>query len=175
MRDVILVHDTSSWSVLHNCEVSWLYSKRFSFSKTRCLGLDLEPNWVSFWGFSFLLFQVMERTRNCIWNHQGKINKKVWKRELPFLYATHCHDLHYVAVKYHDYIPKGIQVIERTRNRIWNDKGEITQKIWQRELPFLYAKYGHDLIYITIKYHQNIPNGFQVMERTQNCNWNNQV
>ena len=29
-RVVILVRDTSSWPVLHNCEVSWLYSKRFS-------------------------------------------------------------------------------------------------------------------------------------------------
>ena len=26
---------------------------------TRCLGWDLELNWVSFWGFSFLLFKIM--------------------------------------------------------------------------------------------------------------------
>ena len=31
------------------------------------------------------------------------------------MYATHCHDLFYITVKYHDYIPKGIQVTERTR------------------------------------------------------------
>ena len=30
MRVVILIHDTSLWPVLHNCEASWLYSKRFS-------------------------------------------------------------------------------------------------------------------------------------------------
>ena len=30
MRVVILVLDTSSWPVLHNCEVSWSYSKQFS-------------------------------------------------------------------------------------------------------------------------------------------------
>ena len=29
-RVVILVRNTSSWPVLHNCEVSWLYSQRFS-------------------------------------------------------------------------------------------------------------------------------------------------
>ena len=29
-RFVILVCDTSSWPVLHNCEVSWLYSKGYS-------------------------------------------------------------------------------------------------------------------------------------------------
>ena len=32
MRVVILVRDTSSWPVLHNYEVSWLYSKQFSSS-----------------------------------------------------------------------------------------------------------------------------------------------
>ena len=49
-------------------------------------------------------------------------------RELSFFYETHHHDLFYIAVRYHDYIPKGIQVIERTRNCNCNDQGEITQK-----------------------------------------------
>ena len=44
------------------------------------------------------------------------------------MYVTHRHNLFYTAVQYHDYIPKGIQVIERTQNCIWNDQGEITQK-----------------------------------------------
>ena len=52
----------------------------------------------------------MERTRNCIRNNQGEITQKVLKRELSFLYATHCHDLFFITVKYHDYILKGIQV-----------------------------------------------------------------
>ena len=145
MRVVILVRDTWPWPVLHNCEVSWLYSKPF---------------------------KDMEQTRNCIWNHQGEITQKAWKQELSFLYVTHRHDLFYIAVKYHDYIPKGIQVIELTQNCIWNDQGEITQKVWQRGLPFLYVTHCHDLFYITIKYHQNILNCFQFMHRTQNCIWN---
>ena len=37
------------------------------------------------------------------------------KLELSFLYATHRHDLFYVTVKYHDYIPNCFQVMERTR------------------------------------------------------------
>ena len=40
------------------------------------------------------------------------------KVELSFLYATHCQDLFNITVKYHDNIPKGFQVIERTRNCI---------------------------------------------------------
>ena len=114
-------------------------------------------------------FQVMERTRNCIWNLQGEITQKVWKRELSFLYATHCHDLFYINVKYHDYISKGIQVTERTRICIKSIKGEITKKVLKRGLSFLYATHRHDLFYITVKYHQNIPNGIQVIERTRNC------
>ena len=42
---------------------------------------------------------------HCSLNHQKKITHKVWKWELLVLYATHRHDLFYIAVKYHDYIP----------------------------------------------------------------------
>ena len=85
------------------------------------------------------------------------------------MYATYRHDLFYITMKYHDNIPKGIEVTERTRICIKNIKGEITQKIIKRELSFLYATHRQDLLYITVKYHQNIPNGIQVIERTRKC------
>ena len=47
-------------------------------------------------------------------------------------------------------------------------KGEITQKVIKRELSFSYATYHHDLFYITVKYHQNIPKGILVIEWTGN-------
>ena len=46
-------------------------------------------------------------------------------------------------------------------------KGEITQKILKQELSFLYATHRHDLFYITVKYNQNISNGFQVIALTR--------
>ena len=46
-------------------------------------------------------------------------------------------------------------------------KGEITKKVLKAELSFLYVTHHHDLFYITVKYHQNIPHGFQVIEWTQ--------
>ena len=52
---------------------------------------------------------------------RGPANQKVIKRELSFLYATHRHDLFYITVKYHRNIPKGIQVIERTRKCLRTD------------------------------------------------------
>ena len=50
-----------------------------------------------------------------------------------------------------------------------NTKGEMTEKVFKGKLSFLYATHRHDLFYITLKYHSNIPNGFQVIERTQKC------
>ena len=139
-RGVILVCDTSSWPVLHN------YHQNI-------------PNG----------FQVMQRTWNCIWNHLGEITQKVWKQELSFLYATHRHDLFYNTVKYHDYIPNSFEVMERTRNCIWNHQREITQEVWKQELSFLYATHPHDLFYITVKYHDYIPKSIQVTGQTWIC------
>ena len=87
-----------------------------------------------------------------------------------FLYATHRHDLFNITVKYHDYISKGIQVTERTRVCIKKSiKGEITQKVLKRGLSFLYATHRHDLFYMTVKCHKNIPNNIQVIVRTRKC------
>ena len=83
-------------------------------------------------------FQVIEWTGNCIWNHQGEITQKVWKWELSFLYVTHYHDLFYVTVKYHGYIPKGIQVTERTRICIKkHQRGDNSKSIKARALIFV--------------------------------------
>ena len=38
-----------------------------------------------------------------------------------------------------------------------------------QELSFLYTTHRQDLFYITVKYHDNIPKGIQVMEQTGNC------
>ena len=49
---------------------------------------------------------------------KGETSQKVWKKELPLLYVTHCHGLFYTTVKCHDNIAKGIQVMERIQNCI---------------------------------------------------------
>ena len=77
------------------------------------------------------------------------------------MYATYRHDLFYITVKY-DYLPKDIQFTERTRICIKIIKMEMTQKVLKQELSFLYETHRHDMFYITVKYHQNIPNGFKL-------------
>ena len=47
--------------------------------------------------------------------HQSGDSSKSNKATALILYATHRYDLFYIIVKYHDHIPKGIQVKERTR------------------------------------------------------------
>ena len=79
----------------------------------------------------------IQNREHCSLNNQGEITQKVWKSELSFLTATHRQDvLFYITVKY-DNISKGIQVMEWTQNCIWNNQGEITQKVWKQELSFL--------------------------------------
>ena len=142
MRVVSLVHDTSSRPVLQNSEVSWLYSKGFA-SYGMNMKLHLKPS-------------------------RGN-NSESMKRKVVILVRDTSSWLFYKTVKHHDYIPNGFQVMKRTWNCIWNHQGEITQKVWKWELSFLYVTHRHDLFYITVKYHDFIPKGIQVTERTQIC------
>ena len=59
--------------------------------------------------------QVTERTLNLFRTKQRKITPKVRKPVLPFLYATRLL-LFYISTKYHQNIPKGMQVTEWTRS-----------------------------------------------------------
>ena len=76
---------------------------------TRCLGWDLELNWVSFWGFSFLLFYtewVSEWVRDtALTTHQHKkvISPQniIWKSNYKdFRYFPICFYLWFSSVPY---------------------------------------------------------------------------
>ena len=51
-----------------------------------------------------------------------------------FLYATHGLVLFYMSTKYHQNIPKGIRVAERTRNLFQTKQRELTPKVRKPEL-----------------------------------------
>ena len=131
-RVVILLRDTLSWPVLHSCEVSWLYSKGYSSYRA---DTKLHLKW-----------------------SRGNNSEKMTAR---IAIATHCLDLFYITIKYHQNIPNSFQVMEMTGNCIWNNQGKITQKVWKLELSFLYVTHRHDLFYITVKCHDYIPKGIQ--------------
>ena len=60
--------------------------------------------------------RVTEWTQNLFQIKQRVITPKVRKAELSFLYMTHHLVLFYISTKYHQNIPKGIQVTEWTRS-----------------------------------------------------------
>ena len=103
---------------------------------------------------------------------QRDITPKAKKPELSFLYVTRCLVLLYISTKYHKIFQKGIQLTERTRNQciitVKYKQKEITPKVRKAELSFLYAKHRLFLFYISTKYHQNIPKGIRLTERTRN-------
>ena len=129
----------SSGPVLHFCQVSSKYSKGYSSYR---------------------------RDTKSFSNKQRVITPKVRKPELSILYASRHLILIYISTKYHQFIPKGIRVTERTRNLFQIKQRVITPKVRKPELSILYGTRHLVLIYISTKYHQNIPKGIRVTERT---------
>ena len=48
---------------------------------------------------------------------------------------------------------------------------KASKLVLKHGLSFLNATHRHDLFYITMMYHQNTPNGTQVIEQTRKCLW----
>ena len=101
-RVVILVCDTPSGPALYFCQVPLKYSKGYSSYRV---------------GINF--FQIKQRV----------ITPKVRKAELSFLYKTSRLVLFYISTKYHQNIPKGIQVTEQTRGFTLTPTGSVPKTI----------------------------------------------
>ena len=118
---------------------------------------------------SFNSVQLTERTKNGFSYVTRGIIWKINMQELCFLHMTHYLNVLYKCMKFHWNTSNGYQVIERTRNGIANDQREITPKISKAEFWFLCLTRGLNVFYKCMKFHWNISNGFQVIERTQIC------
>ena len=77
----------------------------------------------------------------------------------------------YVSMKFYENILKGFQVIERTQN----DHCQISKwniyklsKLYRQGLQFLCSARCLTMLYISMKFHDNILNSFQIIKRTQN-------
>ena len=112
-RVVILVGDTSSCPILHFYQVSSKYCEGYSSCRA-----DAKSNS----------------------NTRREISEKVRKPELSFLYPTRHLALFYISTKYHQNIPKGIRVTERTQKQIQTRRG-VTTKVRKPKLSFLYMKH----------------------------------
>ena len=78
-----------------------------------------------------------------------------------------------ICMKFHEGILNGFWVTERTRpyRKIYYFQFQraITPKIRNPELRFLRSPRRIMLLYICVKFHENISNGFWVTERTRFC------
>ena len=86
----------------------------------------------------------------------------------------------YISMKFHENILNGFQVIEQSRLRDEQTVGKnnmspslsggdiITTKLYRQELRFLCSARRLMMLYISLKFHENIMKGFQVIERTRN-------
>ena len=122
-------------------------------------------------------FKVTERTRFCLRNgylQSSKGHNSVSiKQELWFLRSARRLMLVNICMKFHEGILNGFWDTERTRpyRKIYYFQFQraITPKKHNPELRFLRSARRLMLLYIWVKFHENISNGFWVTERTGFC------
>ena len=76
----------------------------------------------------------------------------------------------YICTKFHENIPDSITVIERTRFPSENSKGTSFFKNCRWSFEFLFSARHLMMVYICIKFHENIFNCIRVMECTRKVN-----
>ena len=99
---------------------------------------------------------------------QRGITSKMYRQELQFLVCAHLLMMLYISMKFHENILRGFQVTERHKMTIIKFQRGITTKLHRQELQFLYSACRLLMLYIAIKFHENILKGFQVIEQTRN-------
>ena len=122
-------------------------------------------------------FKVIERTRFCdrnwyLQSSKGN-NSKLYIQELWFLHSAGHPVLINIPMKFHEDILNGLKVIERTqfchRNcNIQSSKRHSFKNIYPRVM-FLRSLRCLMLVNISMKFHEDILNGFPVTERTRFC------
>ena len=91
------------------------------------------------------------------------------KAELWFLHMTHCLIALYNCMKFHSNSLNNFQLTEWTQNCIYHCPRGIILRIYKQELWFLCMTRCLNVLYKCIKFHQNIFNGYQVIEWTRFC------
>ena len=122
-------------------------------------------------------FKVTERTRfclrNCYLQSSKGHNSKRTKQELRFLRSARRLMLVNICMKFHEGTLNGFWVTKRTQpyRKIYYFQFQraITPKIHNPEWRILRSARRLMLLYICVKFHENISNGFWITERTWFC------
>ena len=68
----------------------------------------------------------------------------------------------YVSMKFHENMLKGFQVIERTLNDNCQISKGNNYTMYRQELQFLFSAHCLMMLYISMKFHENILKGFKL-------------
>ena len=104
---------------------------------------------------------------------KGSGELKIHKQVLWFLHFAHHHLVLDICMKFHEDIFKGFKVILRTpfchRNCYLQSSKGHNSKMHIQELRFLCSACRPVLVNISMKFHEDILNGFKVTEQTRFC------
>ena len=114
-------------------------------------------------------FQVILRTKNynCRISKGEKLQKCIEIRGIVFLCSARRLMMFYISMKFHENILNGFQIIEKTQNYHCRISKGNKSKMYRQELWFLCSLPRLVMLYISMKFHENVLNGFQ---RKRNCN-----
>ena len=115
-----------------------------------------------------IFFKLQNGHKITIVEFQRRITSKMYRQEMKFLCSAPCLMMLYISTKFHENILNGIQVIERTQNCHCQISKGNNFKMYRQELQFLWSAHHLIILYMSMKFHENILNGFQVIEGTQN-------
>ena len=101
-------------------------------------------------------------------NKQNRVMVLVYDVVL-LCFMTHHLTVLYNCKKFHSNSLNCFQVKARTQNRFSNNQREITLKVCKAELWFLCMTRCLNVLYNCMKFHQNIFNGYQIIERIRFC------
>ena len=103
------------------------------------------------------------------YNVHRVITLKAGIQELWFLCSADCFVLLYICTKFHENICIFMSQSRHKYMTIYNVEKAITPQVGKAELWFLFAACHHMVLDISVKFHENISKGFQVIEWTQFC------
>ena len=107
-----------------------------------------------------------------IFNIQRAITPKVGKPKLRLMCSARCLMVLYICVKFRENITNGIRVMERTRvhgrNVMLNVQRVMTPNVGKPVLRFIFSAHCLMMLYMAVKFRENISNGIRVMKRIWN-------
>ena len=124
----------------------------------------------SFMKMSWMVFKLKSDNEMTIVKFQRGITPKMYRQELQVLWSA----VWWCLIVLWSYMILLLMIFKlQSGHKITIVKFQrgITPKMYRQVLGFLWSACCLMMLYISMKFHENILNGFQVFERTRNDHW----